>query len=157
MPQKGEPLSDEHKEILAKAREKALAIRREKSKQKADIKLASQIEEREKHEKAQQIISKAVTKDESITTEEFKESNNESEDDTTTNIKISKSKSKKTKPKKKVVYVEESSESEQEEVVVKRKTKNINPKNESKDDEVLSERDKLYILAKKSLLGLNYA
>ncbi|KAK3273373.1 hypothetical protein CYMTET_18387 [Cymbomonas tetramitiformis] len=157
MPKKGEPLSDEHKEILAKAREKALAIRREKSKQKADIKLASQIEEREKHEKAQQIISKAVTKEEPITSEDIEESKHNSDNDVKNEIKLTKSKPKKTKPKKKIVYVEESSESEQEEVIVKRKKKGNNSKNDSKDDEVMSERDKLYLLAKKSLLGLNYS
>ncbi|KAK3283783.1 hypothetical protein CYMTET_8548 [Cymbomonas tetramitiformis] len=127
MPKKGEPLSDEHKQILAKAREKALAIRREKSKQKADIKLANEIEKREMHEKAQKVISKAVTKDDSEPECDTNDSIDEEQlkDHQTDEVTIHKKSIKKIKPKKKVVYVQESSgeSSEEEEIVVKNKKK----------------------------------
>ena len=161
MPKKGEPLSDEHKEILAKAREKALAIRREKSKQKADIKLANEIEKREMHEKAQKVISKAVTKEDSepegdtTSIDEEHSREHKKKDD-----EIGKKSKKNINPRKKVVYVEESSSesSEEEEVVVRKKKGEKISKSKIDDSQTveLSERDKLYMLTKKSLLGFNY-
>jgi len=70
MVRKGEKLSPEHAEKLAAAREKALAIRRQKADEKKDIKLAKTLKHEELKTEARDIIEKATKK---VTTEHEKE------------------------------------------------------------------------------------
>ena len=63
MPAKGQKIMDEkYLEMLAKAREKANAVRKAKADDKKKIKLAEQLEHHEKLAKADEKIKKAVNK-----------------------------------------------------------------------------------------------
>ena len=130
MVRKGEKLSPEHAEKLAAAREKALAIRRQKADEKKDIKLAKTLKHEELKTEARDIIEKATKK---VTTEEpvkheKEDEQNDNDDDIDIEPEIIVKKKKKSskpvkKPKQVIVYQSDtSSDSDQEqEIIIKKK------------------------------------
>ena len=135
MVRKGEKLSPEHAEKLAAAREKALAIRRQKADEKKDIKLAKTLKHEELKTEARDIIEKATKK---VTTEQSvkhdkEDEQNDNDDDVEIEPEIIVKKKKKSskpvkKPKQVIVYQSDTSsdsEAEQEIIIKKKKSKKI--------------------------------
>jgi len=143
MVRKGEKLSPEHAEKLAQAREKALAIRRQKADEKKDIKLAKTLKHEELKTEAREIIQKAtkkVTPEEPVKHEKEDEQNDDNDDVEIEPEIIVKKKKKFSKPAKKpkqvIVYQSDtSSDSEPEQEIIIKKKKKSKKKTTIQDQE----------------------
>lgn len=122
----GEKIQDkEVLERLAKAREKALEVRRRNAKEKKDAKLLSEMEVRKRAVDVNEKLNKFTTHESPVSKEQIVEKKMESETESTDEPDVVILKKNKKEKKKKIIYVEESSseDEEPEKVIVKRKRK----------------------------------